>query len=189
MAAKHGKVGLRYSRALLRALLLEGAGKDRLFSALEGLSALSLALSSNKEAQTAILNPMIDSEKKERFLEVLLTDLFSGQPDETLLKAFISTVFKNGRFVAIPEIASSFRVLVYEQVKMVSVRVTSARDMQEDERKFITDSLRSRLPGEPELLWQVDPQIMGGVVIEYEGHRIDASVKGRLSGIERELLS
>ncbi len=185
MASKHGKISLRYARALLRALVADGADKKRLFSVLESLSAVSLALSSNKEASIAIQNPMIDSAKKEQVIQKMLDAVSSDQ----LLSSFAKTVFGNGRFAAFSEIAESFRALVYQQTKMVSVRVTSARDMQEDERRFITDSLRSRLPGEPELLWQVDPKIIGGVIVEYEGHRIDASVRGALSGIERELLS
>jgi ATP synthase F1 delta subunit len=184
VASKHGKVGLRYARALLKALVSQGAAKERLFSALESLEALDLALKSNREAQNILMNPMLASEKKEKLVRDLLTRV-SG---DALVVTFTQTLLKNGRFAALSEVSSHFKFLVYQQAGMVAVTVTSARDMQEDERKFIVDSLRSRLPGEPELLWQVNPEIIGGIVVEYEGHRIDASLRGRLQGIERELL-
>jgi ATP synthase F1 delta subunit len=97
-------------------------------------------------------------------------------------------MFENGRFQALHEVAQSFRQMVYTHARVVSVRVTSARELGQEEREFIGDSLRARLPGTPDFLWHVDADIIGGVLVEYEGHRIDASLKGRLASIERELL-
>lgn len=194
MAAKHGKAGIRYARALLAALVSdassrdsslvdEGALRDRLFNVLENLSAIDSALLSNHEARTIFMNPMIEDSKKES----LINSMLSSSTD-VIFASFLRTVFANGRISILPEITKNFKALLYQKLKMVSVKVATARDMDEDERAFIVSSLRSQIMGEPELLWTVEPELIGGIVVEYDGYKMDASVKGALSKAERELL-
>jgi F-type H+-transporting ATPase subunit delta len=185
VASKHGKLGMRYGKALLKALLADQANNERLFQALDGIEALRLSVGSNREALEAIQNPMLDSERKKS----LITEIMKHVTEDTMVKNFVMVMFENGRFQALNEVAQSFRQMLYAHARVVSVRVTSARELGQEEREFIGNSLRSRLPGTPDFLWQVDAEIIGGVLVEYEGHRIDASVKGRLASVERELLS
>jgi len=187
VASKHKKVGLRYGRALLRALISGGdsvSERERLLSALESLELMSSFFREQPEVLSSIYNPMINSERKKS----LLKDLLAKVSQEPVFHRFVITVFENGRFSVYSEIVNCFRELVHSYLKLVKVRVTSVRELPQEEKVFVENALKESISGTPEFSWSVDTSILGGVLVEYDGYRIDASLKGRLAAMERDLL-
>ena len=68
-----------------------------------------------------------------------------------------------------------------------SVEVTSALPLTADEQEAVRRDIVARLGGSPSVVFRVDPNILGGIVIRVGDKVIDASVAGRLEGLRASL--
>jgi F-type H+-transporting ATPase subunit b len=68
-----------------------------------------------------------------------------------------------------------------------SVEVTSALPLTSDEQQAVRNDIVARLGGSPSVVFRVDPNILGGIVIRVGDKVIDASVAGRLEGLRASL--
>lgn len=80
-----------------------------------------------------------------------------------------------------------FTVLEGEQVSGSAAEVTSALPLTEQEQETVRRDLVSKLGGSPAVVFRVDPNILGGVVIRLGDKVVDASVSGRLEGLRTSL--
>ncbi|MBN1267847.1 MAG: F0F1 ATP synthase subunit B [Anaerolineales bacterium] len=67
------------------------------------------------------------------------------------------------------------------------VHITSALPLSEEEQKLIQADLKSRLNIEPVISFDVDPSILGGLVIQIGDKVIDGSVVGKLQNLRASL--
>jgi F-type H+-transporting ATPase subunit b len=67
------------------------------------------------------------------------------------------------------------------------VEVTSALPLTSDEQEAVRNDIVARLGGSPSVVFRVDPNILGGIVIRVGDKVIDASVAGRLEGLRASL--
>jgi F-type H+-transporting ATPase subunit b len=68
-----------------------------------------------------------------------------------------------------------------------SVEVTSALPLTGDEQQAVRNDIVARLGGSPSVVFRVDPNILGGIVIRVGDKVVDASVAGRLEGLRASL--
>lgn len=68
-----------------------------------------------------------------------------------------------------------------------SVEVTSALPLTADEQEAVRRDIVARLGSSPSVVFRVDPNILGGIVIRVGDKVIDASVAGRLEGLRASL--
>jgi len=66
--------------------------------------------------------------------------------------------------------------------------VTSALPLREDEQETVRRDLLQVMGGDGEVLFKVDPNILGGLVIRVDDRVVDGSVAGQLEGMRQELL-
>ncbi|GMR10503.1 MAG: hypothetical protein BMS9Abin28_1324 [Anaerolineae bacterium] len=78
-------------------------------------------------------------------------------------------------------------VLEGEQLDGQSATVTSALPLSSDETQRIERSLRDQLGSEAEIEFQVNPSILGGLVVRVGDKIVDGSVSGRLAALEQSL--
>lgn len=91
------------------------------------------------------------------------------------------------RMHLVPAIASEFERLLREARGVREATVTVARPVTPDEREDIARRLGSILGKQVEIQTEVDPSIIGGIVIRVGDQLIDASVAGRLDRLRQEL--
>ena len=102
--------------------------------------------------------------------------------DEQRQHALIQEVFSGVR-------GGKFTVLDTETISggAASVEVTSALPLTTDEQEAVRRDIVARLGGSPSVVFRVDPNILGGIVIRVGDKVIDASVAGRLEGLRASL--
>lgn len=66
-------------------------------------------------------------------------------------------------------------------------RVTSALPLSEEEKAVLLGNLTARLGTEPQLEFDVDPAILGGLVLKVGDRVIDGSVAGKLGALRERL--
>ena len=147
---------------------------------------------------------MPTSRKQERVLETYARTLieagkgqgrvFKNRADlETLASAspellgVLATMAERGQIDLLPEVAATYHAMTEEDEDVVGIKVTTAVPLDDDLRAKISARVRERLGREVFLIENVDPSIIGGLVIEARGQRRDISVKTQLRAAREAL--
>ena len=132
--------------------------------------------------KATIDNPMLSKSQKGD----LLTSA-TGSTSCELTKRFIGLVLDEGRENIMQFIANSFITLYRKQNNLIKARlVTASQPSQQVEA--LRQLVGSKTSGSKvEFVSEVDPDIIGGFVLEYDTYRMDASIKTQLSAILSKL--
>ena len=115
-----------------------------------------------------------------RDLEVL-----SSASPEVL--AVLSALVERGQLDLLPQVAEAYHAMTEEDDDIVGVTVTTAVPLDDDLRAQIRERLQRDFGQEVFLIEQVDPSIIGGIVLEARGQRRDISVKTQLRAAHETL--
>ncbi len=128
-------------------------------------------------------NPELDPTTKAGLVQELL-----GGADE-LVSNFLRLAAEKGRIGEIEEIARELDRLVAELEGRLTVELTTAYELSEPEAHGIVETIEQASGRKVEATRKVDPAIIGGLVLQAGSLRVDASVRGRLERLRRELVS
>ena len=123
-------------------------------------------------------NPMLSKDKKEALLIVA-----AGEKPSALTKAFISLVLKEDRENMIQFMANSYVTLYRKQKNVIRGKLTTAARVSADTEQKMRQMVESKTNGTVEFETEVNPDIIGGFILEYDTFRMDASVKSKLNSI------
>jgi F-type H+-transporting ATPase subunit delta len=160
------------------------AAKDagRLPDVHEALSDFAVAVEETPELRSVLRNPQLESTVKARILADLAGD------DEPLFKNFLMLVAEKGRAGEIEEIAREFERLMAREERRLTVELTTARELTDEEAEAIVAQIEEAAGRKVEATRSVDPAIVGGMVLQAGSYRVDASVRGRLERLRQELV-
>ena len=169
-----GVISVRYARALLKS-----ATDQKLEDAVyQEMQLLAKSYVEVPQLRQTIDNPMLSKDKK----EALLLTAVGGQPTN-LTNAFIQLVLKEDREPVMQFIANSYVTLYRKQKNVIRGRlITAARVSPATEQKM-RQMVESKTNGTVEFETEVNPDIIGGFILEYDTYRMDASVKAKLNSI------
>ena len=169
-----GVISVRYARALLKS-----ATEQKLDETVyQEMQLLAKSYIDVPQLRQTIDNPMLSKDKK----ELLLLTAVGGQPTD-LTKAFIQLVLREGREPVMQFIANSYVTLYRQQKNIIRGRlITAARVSPVTEQKM-RQMVESKTNGTVEFETEVNPDIIGGFILEYDTYRMDASVKAKLNNI------
>ena len=135
------------------------------------------------ELRSVLRNPQVDPRTKSQILDDLL-----GDADE-LVRNFLRLAAEKGRIGAIEEITREFERLVAAEERRLNVELTTAYELSDEEAAQIVDQIEQASGRTVEATRNVDPSLIGGLVLAAGSLRVDASVRGRLERLRRELVS
>jgi F-type H+-transporting ATPase subunit delta len=107
-------------------------------------------------------------------------DLLGAQLDAPK-KNFIRLLAENERLSVLPDILKSFQVSRAAQEKTIAVQVTSAATLDDAYQQKLVTALTARLQRQVELHCEVDPKLLGGVIVRAGDTVIDGSIRGKLA--------
>ena len=137
----------------------------------------------NRDFKLMLKSPIVNADKKAQVFD----RLFAGKYDE-LTMAFLKILLKKGRESLLTDIGDEFIVL-YKKIKHISsVKLTTASKLSEEAVEAIRKKLAasSATDEKVELQTSVDPNLIGGFVIEFEDKLYDASVAHKLRLLKSE---
>ena len=148
----------------------------------EELADFATAVGDVPELRTALRNPQLEPRTKVAVLDELL-----GESD-VLLRNFLRLVAEKGRIGSIEEIAREFDRLMAREERRLNVELTTARELSEDEARELLRQIEQTSGRKIEASRRVDPDLIGGFILQAGSLRVDASVRGRLEGLRQELI-
>jgi F-type H+-transporting ATPase subunit delta len=101
----------------------------------------------------------------------------------------IGLMLKRGRIEQLPRVAAEFRRLDNARQGITIATATSAAPLGRDEVQALQQRLETMTGGPVELAVQVDPSLLGGLVVRVGDRLIDGSVRGRLERLRNRLVS
>lgn len=89
----------------------------------------------------------------------------------------------------VSQVAKQYKEYLDAEDKTVSVTVTTAVPLDDDLREKVRAKAEADLKAPVYLVERVDPNIIGGIMLEARGKRYDASVRAQLANIRKTLSS
>ena len=166
-----------YARALFDAALEE----NRLEPVREQLAQIVAAEEEVPELRQLLRNPQLDPRARAAALE----DLLSG--GDELLRNFVLVLVDKGRAGQLEEIGREFERLVAEHEGIVHAELTTAIELSDEEERDLVSRIEKASGRKVEATRNVDPDLIGGIVLQAGSLRLDASVRGRLNRLRQNL--
>ena len=173
-----GVISVRYARALLKAALADRQ-EDELYRDMQKLSQSFLEV---PELRFTIDNPMLVKDKKQALLETAC-----GPDASPLAKRFIALVLKEDRGNALQFMAASYITLYRKHKNITRGKLITATAVSLEMENRMKRLVENKTNGSVEFNTEVDKDIIGGFILEYDTYRMDATVKSKLRRIAAEL--
>ena len=170
-----GVISVRYARALLKSAT-DSKIEDQVYQEMMQLAQSYLNV---PQLRQTIDNPMLSAENK----EMLLITACGGDGISPLTKAFVGLVLKEDRENMIQFMANSYVTLYRKQKNVIRGKLITAVAVAPETEQKMRRMVESRTQGIVEFESEVNPDIVGGFILDYDTYRMDASVKTRLNTI------
>ena len=170
-----GVISVRYARALLKSAT-DAKVEDVVYQEMQLLAKSYVEVT---QLRQTIDNPMLSKDKK----ELLLVTAVGGEDASPLSKAFIALVLKEDRENMVQFMANSYVTLYRKQKNVIRGKLTTAVAVAPETEQKMRHMVESKTQGTVEFETEVNPDIIGGFVLEYDTFRMDASVKSKLNSI------
>ena len=169
-----GVISVRYARALLKSAT-DAKIEEAVYTEMQQLARSYVEV---PQLRFTIDNPMLSKEKKDT---LLLTAV--GKKPSALTKTFIQLVLKEDRENVMQFIANSYVTLYRQQKNIIRGRLITAAQVTPATEQKMRQMVESKTNGTVEFETEVNPDIIGGFILEYDTFRMDASVKTKLNSI------
>ena len=175
------RLAKRYAKSIIDLSLeknqLEETYKDMVF--------LQAILKSSKELNTLLKSQVVTPDKKQAVLDALTKDRVS-----VLTASFNRLLIRKGREANLPEIAQAFIDQYKDHKKIQVVKLITASPISDAVRDSLVDKIKAETNIQNiELTTEVNPDIIGGFVLQMGDTLIDSSISYDLNAIKKQFMN
>ncbi len=171
------KIVRNYSHALL--VSARAISKENII--LEQVKIIVQLMQDSAIIRNVLCSPIIDKEIKIKLVD-LVADKYKF---ETISKQFLYLLIKNTRYDLLLQISDMLTELIAASKGVKSAEILSAFKLNKKEIQAIQQFIEAKLGQAVEVETNVEPSLIGGIVIKYDSNLIDCSVQGALDRIEK----
>ncbi len=154
---------------------------DKLDVVRDQLGEIADAVAEQHDLQVFFFSPYFSTDEKVDGLQRALEDA-----DEAVLN-FLELLIEKHRMPALFRIRREFEALWEEENRLLPVQVTSAIELDESTVRQIGDAIGEQTGRRIELTSEVDPDILGGIVLRVGNSILDASIRNRLEKLRKQV--
>ena len=170
-------IAARYASALF-----DIADERHTLDQIEGdLQTLKRLLADNADLRAALRNPMYSSHDQGK----AVAEIGKAAGLSPVILSFLGVLARNRRLFALDAIADAFLSELARRRGQMSVDVTSAQPLTDDQTARLTEKLNQTLAAKVQVNAKVDPSLLGGLVVKIGSKLIDSSIRTKLIGLER----
>jgi len=173
------KVARRYAKAFFEF----SQEQDKLEDIIKDIRLIEGVFSENKEFRTIICSPIIRAEKKIN----ILNEIFKTRID-TISLQYLTLVLRKGRECELDLICDEYDKLYKKFKRIVTLTIQSAETLGKDIVESIRQKIKSYLEMEIEIIEQINPKLIGGIRLQFDGYLLDASVQGYMDKLRTKLV-
>ncbi|MDQ3607304.1 MAG: ATP synthase F1 subunit delta [Actinomycetota bacterium] len=164
-----------------RSLFEVASGQERLEEVRDQIGQFADALDGERELAIFFFSPYFASQEKKDGLHRAV------EGADEIVANFLELLIDKHRMPAIFRIRRRLDVLWERENKVLPVQITSATELDEETVKRIGDRIGQETGQRVELTAQVEPAILGGVVLRVGNQILDASIRARLDRLRRQV--
>lgn len=137
-------------------------------------------LAESSDLRRLVRSPVFSAEDQQRALTAVLRRL--GVTD--LAGHFFLLIAKNRRLFAAHDMIRAFRALAAQRRGEVTAEVTSAVPLRDEQAAALKETLRASAGKDVQLVTNVDPSLLGGLVVKMGSRMIDSSLRTKLANLK-----
>ncbi|ASC72342.1 ATP synthase subunit delta [Halomicronema hongdechloris C2206] len=151
----------------------------------EDADALLSLLTTSDELTQFLNNPLVSSAAKKGALKELVRETV-----HPLMLNFLMLLVDRGRILLLTDILRQYQALLRELKQTVLAEVTAAVDLSEAQQAALRQQVIEMTGAhQAELTIEINPDLLGGVIIKVGSQVVDASLRGQLRRIGMQLSS
>ncbi|MFN3389039.1 MAG: F0F1 ATP synthase subunit delta [Allosphingosinicella sp.] len=169
----------RYATALF-----ELARDERQLEAVgASLASVRAALSDSDDFAELTTSPLITRDEAVRAVAATA----SAMRLDPITTNFLGVLAQNRRLAQLPQVIRAFNMLAARHRGETTAEVTSARPLTDDQVAALKDRLKAQIGRDVSVDLNVDPAILGGLVVQVGSQRIDGSIRTKLNTLAQAM--
>ena len=164
-----------------RSLFEVAKEQDKLDVVRDQLGAFADALSETRDLQVFFFSPYFSTAEKEDGLDRVVSDA-----DPVILN-FLKLLIEKHRMPVLFRIRANYDAMWEEENKLLPVQITSAVELDQQIVSQLGDRIAEQTDRKVDISAEVDPDILGGIVVRVGNSVLDASVRNRLEQLRRQV--
>ena len=171
--------GIQASLAGRYALALFGLARDekKIDAVSQSLAGLKQALGESEDLRALTTSPLIQRDEKVRAIGAVAEQMGL----DPLTAKFLGALAQNRRLAKLGDVIRAFNLLAAGHRGEVTAEITSARALDDDQVAQIKQQLRTRMGRDIAVDLNIDPAILGGMVVKIGSQMIDSSIRTKLN--------
>lgn len=174
-------VSKRWAKALIE--LISENNEISAENVLSELKEITETVNSSEELSIAINNPAISTDEK----QIILCKLFQ-ENKSPIVYNFIFALNLRKRFNLIGEIAQEFENELDKIKNITHVEVTSAIELKDERKDEIKSKIASKLNKDIVVNWDVNQDIIAGLVLNIDETIVDNSIRHKLEDLSKSIM-
>ena len=170
-------------RVYAEALLAAARDANAVDRVRDDFAAFAEAVGESDELRSFLANPQIESRQKTAAVD----ELAAGAHDRFL--NFLRLLAEKNRIGEVEAIHEEWGRLLAREERVLELELTTAVDLSDAEAAEIVGEIEKASGRKVEATRRVDPELIGGIVIQAGSQRLDASVRHRLEQLREDLLT
>ncbi len=166
----------RYALALLE-LADERKQLDPVAEDLRGLKA---AIDGSGDLRRLIRSPVFTRAQKGRAMTAILDQAGVGE----LTRRFVLLVAHNRRLFALDRMIAAYLAELARRRGEITARVTSATTLNDEQQRTLVETLRREVGAKVQVEVEVDPSLIGGLIVRVGSRMIDNSIRSKLQRLQ-----
>jgi F-type H+-transporting ATPase subunit delta len=126
-------------------------------------------------------NPQLDKRAKTAAVDAVASDA------DPFVLNLLRLLVEKGRGGEVAQVADEFERMAAADAGELSVELTTAYELSDEEARAIVAQIEQRSGRKVEANRTVDPELIGGMVLQVGSRRVDASIRGRIEQLGRDL--
>ena len=164
-----------------RSLFEVAKEQDKLDKVRDELGEFAGALNGSRELQVFLFSPYFSTKEKSEGLDKAI----SGA-DETFVN-FHRLLIEKHRMPVVFRVRAEFDKLWEDENRLLPVTITSAVELPKSTVKQIGDRISEQTERKVELNANIDPDILGGIIVRVGNSVLDASIRNRLENFRKQV--
>ena len=148
----------------------------------QALQALNAALASDK-LRSFVKNPTVELNEKLDTLSAVCKEWMTEE-----FTRFVKMLGQNGRLLIIDDICTIFLKKKEEATQKVRSSFITAFELDADQQKALVNAISQKTGFNMSPEFSVDPDIIGGAIVRFNGNVIDLSVQKQLAQLKQNLI-
>ncbi len=141
---------------------------------------LKQVIADSEDLRRLIRSPIYDRDQQGAAMAAILDKAGVGD----LTRRFVLVVAQNRRLFALPQMIDGYLTELAQRRGEVTAVVTAARSLTKEQESALTDKLRKVVGAKVQVDLQVDPELLGGLVVRVGSRMVDSSLRSKLEKLQ-----